>query len=211
MTCDWHARAWSPSGVPLPVAAPVVLVRTRKFACLERRALGAAVTWDEIAPGLRLCQLRDGHRFSNDDRLTAFFATEAAPDATRLLDLGAGVGSVGLAALARASEKATLTCVEAQRVSHELCRRTVAANGLSSRVALVHADLRDFAPERPTYDLVTASPPYVAPPPLSQRDALSLEVLRPAGRRPERARSEGALPARVPRRPRRVPLPEFRL
>jgi len=78
------------------------------------------------------------------------------------LDLGAGVGSVGLSTLWRLDERATLRCVEAQAVSHELCRRTVAANGLDDRVSLERGDLRDFDGLR-GYDVVTGSPPYIDP------------------------------------------------
>lgn len=157
-------RECSVSGVPVPVAPSVVLVPTARFACLERRALGAAVTWDEIAPGIEICQLKNGHRFSNDDRLCAYFGTEVAPRAARLLDLGAGVGSVGLSALARCGPDATLVCVEAQTVSHELCARTVRNNAdLAERVTLVRGDLRDFRGGGAKYDLVTASPPYWDP------------------------------------------------
>ena len=46
-------------------------------------------------------QLKRGHRFSSDDLLTAWMATEVAPDAMLQLDLGAGIGSVGLLSLAR--------------------------------------------------------------------------------------------------------------
>ena len=152
----------SPSGCVLPRPAAVVLVKTRRFSALERRSVGAAVTWDALAPGVVICQLAKGHRFSNDDQLTACRAVEAHPGATRLLDLGAGVGSVGLTALSRCGESATLCCVEAQRISHELCRRTVARNGLEHRVACVHADLRDFDGGH-SYDLVTGSPPYFDP------------------------------------------------
>ena len=152
----------SPSGCVLPRPAAVVLVKTRRFSALERRSVGAAVTWDALAPGVVICQLAKGHRFSNDDQLTACRAVEAHPGATRLLDLGAGVGSVGLTALSRCAETATLCCVEAQRISHELCRRTVARNGLEHRVACVHADLRDFDGGR-GYDLITGSPPYFDP------------------------------------------------
>ncbi|KAK7253647.1 hypothetical protein SO694_00002161 [Aureococcus anophagefferens] len=61
----------SPSGCVLPRPAAVVLVKTRRFSALERRSVGAAVTWDALAPGVVICQLAKGHRFSNDDQLTA--------------------------------------------------------------------------------------------------------------------------------------------
>jgi tRNA1(Val) A37 N6-methylase TrmN6 len=111
-------------------------------------------TWDVL-------QLRRGHRGSTDDRLTAWRALAARPDARRYLDLGAGVGTVGLTALWHLPE-AHLTAVEAQQVSHELFVRTVAHNHLEERVRAVHGDIRDpalFADDT-RFDLVTGSPPY---------------------------------------------------
>lgn len=136
-------------------------------------------TLDLLAGDWRVFQLRAGHRFSTDDLVCAWFGAQAAPNAQRLLDLGAGVGSVGLLALwcvshrarlprgegwsARPGAPPTLTMVEAQDISHALARRSVVVNGLSSRVTLHLADLRSDAtlPVGELFDLVTGSPPYI--------------------------------------------------
>ncbi|MCA9572148.1 MAG: methyltransferase, partial [Myxococcales bacterium] len=112
-------------------------------------------TWDVL-------QLRRGHRGSTDDRLTAWRAIAQRPEARTYLDLGAGVGTVGLTALWHLPH-AHLTAVEAQEVSHGLFRRTVEHNGLQERVTAVHADIRDPAlfAEGTRFDLVTGSPPYI--------------------------------------------------
>lgn len=112
-------------------------------------------TWDVL-------QLRRGHRGSTDDRLTSWRAIAARPRARSYLDLGAGVGTVGLTALWHLPE-AHLTAVEAQQVSHDLFRRTVAHNGLQERVTAVHGDIRDpelFSTDT-RFELVTGSPPYI--------------------------------------------------
>lgn len=113
-----------------------------------------------------LFQLQKGHRFSTDDLVTAWRAWSARPDARRLLDLGSGIGSVGLTTLAKVSEgresEVHLTTIEAQAVSVGLARRTVHLNGLRDRVRVLHGDLRDptvLAPEE-GFDLITGSPPY---------------------------------------------------
>jgi len=138
------------------------LVPTKKFAALERRGRTIECVWDALTPDWSIAQLKEGHRFSNDDAFCGFFAVEAAPTARRLLDLGSGVGSVGLITLWRSSPEATLTCVEAQSLSHDLCRRTITKNNLQNRVELVLEDLRHFDGHH-KYDLVTGSPPYFAP------------------------------------------------
>lgn len=79
----------------------------------------------------------------------------------RILDLGCGIGSV-LMMNAWAFERASFVGIEAQLISYELCRRSLAYNGLESRVQLLHADFRT-APDclrGVTFDLVTGTPPY---------------------------------------------------
>jgi tRNA1(Val) A37 N6-methylase TrmN6 len=120
---------------------------------------------DLLTGSWRIFQLKAGHRFSTDDLLTAWLARVLAPGAPRTLDLGAGIGSVGLLTLAGLGPDARLTAVEAQERSHQLCAKTVAWNGLGGRVTLRHGDLRDPAmlpaEERGTWPLVTGSPPYI--------------------------------------------------
>jgi tRNA1Val (adenine37-N6)-methyltransferase len=116
-------------------------------------------TLDILAGSWRIFQLRNGHRFSADDVLTAWAAVQAHPNARRLLDLGAGIGSVGLLALWKLPDTAHLSMVEVQAVSHALARRTVAYNRLQGRVTLYHQDLRSWPGG--AFDLVTGSPPYL--------------------------------------------------
>jgi tRNA1Val (adenine37-N6)-methyltransferase len=117
------------------------------------------ITLDTLAGDWRIFQLRRGHRFSIDDLLTAWSAVRARPAARRLLDLGAGIGSVGLLALWKLPEVAHLTMVEVQEISHALACRTVAYNGLAARVTLYRRDLRHWPGG--TFDLITGSPPYI--------------------------------------------------
>jgi tRNA1(Val) A37 N6-methylase TrmN6 len=117
------------------------------------------LTLDQLAGSWRIFQLRHGHRFSTDDLLTAWAAAKAKPEARWLLDLGAGIGSVGLLALWKLSAEARLTMVEVQTVSWALACRTVRYNGLTARVSLQRQDLRDWLGG--SFDLVTASPPYL--------------------------------------------------
>jgi tRNA1Val (adenine37-N6)-methyltransferase len=116
------------------------------------------ITLDRLAGDWRIFQLRRGHRFSTDDLLTAWAAVRAQPEAHRLLDLGAGIGSVGLLALWKLPPDARLTMLEVQAVSHAMACRTVHYNGLTTRVIPHLGDLRHWPGG--TFDLVTASPPY---------------------------------------------------
>jgi tRNA1(Val) A37 N6-methylase TrmN6 len=123
----------------------------------------ASLTLDKLIGTWRVWQLRRGHRFSTDDLVTAWRATAARPDARSLLDLGAGIGSVGLSALYRSPPDATLISVEIQEISASLLERTVVENGLTDRVTVIHGDLRDpsILPAGSSFALVTGSPPYV--------------------------------------------------
>jgi tRNA1Val (adenine37-N6)-methyltransferase len=118
-------------------------------------------TLDYISGHFRLFQLRDGHRFSTDDVLTAWYGTTWCPSASTILDLGSGVGSVATIAAWRLPG-ARLVTVEAQEASVALARRSMAFNGLTGRVDVRCADFRDRAALSPSerFDLVLGSPPY---------------------------------------------------
>lgn len=116
------------------------------------------LTIDGLTRDWKIAQRRRGHRHSTDDLLTAWYAAEHARDPERLLDLGSGIGSVGLLVLWR-SPRAILTAIEAQATSFALLEKNVAMNDLGARVRAIHGDLRDVRlGER--FDLVTGSPPY---------------------------------------------------
>jgi len=116
------------------------------------------LTIDALTGGWSIAQRKKGHRHSTDDLLTGWYAVEVAPGAQRLLDLGSGIGGVGLIALWR-SPGASLVAIEAQDVSFALLELNIARNQLGERVRAIHGDLRDVRlPE--TFELVTGSPPY---------------------------------------------------
>jgi tRNA1(Val) A37 N6-methylase TrmN6 len=127
-------------------------------------APGPGETLDQLIDDWWVFQLKGGHRFSTDDLVCAWRAAIARPDAERLLDLGSGIGSVGLYTLGLLRNKAaTLTGIEAQEVSHGLAKRSVVRNGLADRVTMLHGDLRDSAAllGGATFPLITGSPPYI--------------------------------------------------
>jgi tRNA1(Val) A37 N6-methylase TrmN6 len=141
-----------PSG-PAPAAGPVA-------ADLWPRA-GEDLCF--LASDWRILQRSDGHRWSLDDLVTAWFAAAHAPQPTgRFADLGCGIGSV-LMLLAWRFPEARGVGLEAQELSVELARRSLRWNGAAERLEVRHGDLRDPAAlqaEAP-FDLVTGTPPYV--------------------------------------------------
>lgn len=109
--------------------------------------------------GWLIAQRKQGHRHSADDVLTAWYALQVSPPVSEHLDLGTGIGTVGLLTLWGMGPAARLTCVEAQEISHRLLQSNIDFNGLRWRVDCSHGDLRDFTPGR-TFPLITGSPPY---------------------------------------------------
>jgi len=109
----------------------------------------------------RIAQRTAGHRHSVDDVLTAHYALDAlgAKRAGRALDLGSGIGGVGLLTLWGLGPAARLYCVEAQAISHRLLVANVTGNGLADRVVTQLGDLRKLD-LRERFGLVTGSPPY---------------------------------------------------
>jgi tRNA1Val (adenine37-N6)-methyltransferase len=118
-------------------------------------------TLDALSGHFRIFQLRDGHRFSTDDVLTAWYGTSWAPAASRVLDLGSGIGSVGMIAAWRLAGARVVT-IEAQEDSVRLARKSATYNGLDSRYEIRHADFRhaEALDSNETFDLVLGSPPY---------------------------------------------------
>ncbi len=109
--------------------------------------------------GWLIAQRKKGHRHSIDDVLTAWYALENSPQVAEHLDLGTGIGTVGLLTLWGMGPAAQLTCVEAQEISYRLLQANLDANGLRPRVDCHHGDLRELALDR-KFPLVTGSPPY---------------------------------------------------
>jgi tRNA1(Val) A37 N6-methylase TrmN6 len=126
---------------------------------------GKATSLDTILGGrLKLRQKREGHRVGLDAVLLV--AAAGAPVA-RLIDVGAGVGAVGLALLQRWPE-ARGELVEIDSALAALAMENAALNGLADRArvivvdALVAKSRRDAGLADETAELVVANPPYLA-------------------------------------------------
>jgi tRNA1(Val) A37 N6-methylase TrmN6 len=110
-------------------------------------AVDAETTEDAVLGGrLTLRQPRRGHRFGHDAILLA--AATAARPGERAVDLGAGVGTAGLA-LAHRVPKLAVTLVEMDPMLAALARENAARNRLDDRVQVVVLDVNaggeDFA------------------------------------------------------------------
>ena len=119
-------------------------------------ALGVATTTDTLLGGaLRLLQPKTGYRINVDSLLLVGFAGERRVE--RVVDLGAGVGTLGLLALHRGIAKRALL-IEADPKLVLLARENLARGGFEGEAReldLTRARLRDSAAP-----LVLCNPPY---------------------------------------------------
>jgi tRNA1(Val) A37 N6-methylase TrmN6 len=148
VTGETHFKGWAKPGVRPPGLAADLKVEPDE-------------TLDAISGHFRLFQLREGHRFSTDDILTAWYGTSWCPSARTVLDLGSGIGTVGMISAWRLPS-ATFVTVEAQVDSVRLARKSAQYNGLTRRYDIREGDFRQPDILRPdeTFDLITGSPPY---------------------------------------------------
>jgi tRNA1(Val) A37 N6-methylase TrmN6 len=112
---------------------------------------------DSLLDGrVQVAQPADGYRVAVDAVLLAA-AVDAAPGAT-VLDLGCGVGSVGLC-LAWRRPDLSITGLDREPVFVAAARANAARNGFGARLHICAADVR--APLAQKFDHVAMNPPYL--------------------------------------------------
>lgn len=121
----------------------------------------SAPTEDTLLGGrVRLLQPRRGYRVAVDAALLA--AAVDVHGGERVLDLGAGVGSVGLCLAARVAG-CTVVGIELQQGLAALAERNATLNGVGDRVRTVLHDIARALPEDlGSFDHVATNPPYLA-------------------------------------------------
>jgi tRNA1(Val) A37 N6-methylase TrmN6 len=119
------------------------------------------LTEDALLGGrIRLIQPARGYRIAVDAVLLAA-AVDAAPG-QRVLDLGAGVGAVGLCLAARLPG-CSIVGIELQAALAELAERNANLNGMADRMRTVIHDLaRPLPADLGRFDHVVTNPPYLA-------------------------------------------------
>lgn len=149
----------------------------------QAAATPPALTDDAFLGGaLRILQPREGYRAGIDAVLLAAAAPVRASRKERVLDVGAGVGVVGLA-VAHRMPRANVTLVERETTLADLARGNIERNGLGGRMRVVQADvtkplddLPGLRPEAESFDHILANPPYNA----EGAGTVSVETLKAA-------------------------------
>src|ERR1700739_4683661 len=113
---ETHFKGWAKPGIVPPGASGTPEVPVGE-------------TLDALSGHFRIFQLKKGHRFSTDDVLTAWYGTSWCPSARTALDLGSGIGSVGMFAAWRL-QGARFVTIEAQEISVRLAKKSAKLNGL---------------------------------------------------------------------------------
>jgi tRNA1(Val) A37 N6-methylase TrmN6 len=151
VTPETYFKGWAKPGPMPPALSSEVTVEPRE-------------TLDAISGHFRLFQLRAGHRFSTDDLLVAWYGTSWCPAARTALDLGSGLGTVGMICAWRLPGVRFVT-VEAQPESIALARKSARYNGLNDRYEIREGDFRQpgVLGVGEKFDLITGSPPYFPP------------------------------------------------
>lgn len=123
-----------------------------------------------LLPGERLDDLeRNGYRiiqnpskfcFGMDAVLLSGWARAGKGD--RVLDLGTGTGIIPILMAAK-TQASYLAGLEIQKESADMARRSVALNGLCSRIDIIEGDIRQAGElwEPGSFDVVTSNPPYM--------------------------------------------------
>ena len=115
---------------------------------------------DEVNENLTLIQKKDGLTFGTDAFLLASFI-KIAPYA-KSAELGAGTGIISLLAAQR-EKLGHIHALEVQKDFCSLTERNVNLNGLSDRITVIEADVRDVRPVHVggELDVVFSNPPYM--------------------------------------------------
>ncbi len=143
----------------------------------------AGLTDDAFLGGaLQVLQPKAGYRAGMDAVLLAAAAPVRSSRKERVLDVGAGVGVVGLG-VARRVARASVTLVERDSSLADLARSNIERNDLSARVRVVVADvsrrlddLPELRPEAESFDHALANPPFNA----EGAGTVSVEALKAA-------------------------------
>jgi len=127
----------------------------------ESEPIEQKTSLDGLCDGISIYQYTKGHRFSTDDVLVAAIAATRIHNATKILELGSGIGTIGLV-LSQVFRSANLTTIEAQEISYSLALRSIELNGLSNRFHPILSDFREVHSQlaENEFDLIIGSPPY---------------------------------------------------
>lgn len=107
---------------------------------------------------------------STDSMLLSHFAR--LPKNARVLDLGAGCGTLGVLLCAQ-DANCHVTGIELSETAHAAALENIARNGLSGRMNSICADFRSLSLPQGSYEVCISNPPYFSGGPASKAHPLA--------------------------------------
>ena len=107
---------------------------------------------------------------STDSMLLSHFVR--LPKNARVLDLGAGCGTLGVL-LCAGDGNCRVTGIELNETAHAAARENICRNALSARMESICADLRTVALKDGSFNVCLSNPPYFAGGPASKENPLA--------------------------------------
>ncbi|MBL7714039.1 MAG: methyltransferase [Bdellovibrionales bacterium] len=131
------------------------------FGSVGKTSGGEDYTIDALCGLFGIAQLKNGHRFSTDDLLVAWYGQAGCARPARILDLGSGIGTIAQI-LAWKNPGVPVVSIEAQSTSVELAKVARVRNGLEDRWTILEGDFRESRVREGLgeFDLICGSPPY---------------------------------------------------
>ena len=126
---------------------------------------------EQLPNGYLLQLAESAFPLSTDSMVLSSFVR--LPRKGRVMDLGAGCGTLGLL-LCAVSDSCHVTGVELDRLAHETALKNIARNGLETRMESICCDLRQLPKEYTgRFDCCVSNPPYFSGGPAALRNPLA--------------------------------------
>ena len=127
---------------------------------------------ETLANGFTLEIPKGAFPLSTDSILLSDFAK--LPAQARVLDLGAGCGTLGILLCAK-DPSCRITGVELDILAHRAALENISRNGLTHRMESLHSDLRALPEQYPagSFDVCISNPPYFTGGAISQTTPLA--------------------------------------
>ena len=125
---------------------------------------------EQLSKGYTLDTAGDAFPLSTDSMVLGHFVR--LPKRARVLDLGAGCGTLGLL-LCAADPGCHVTGVEINEAAHRIALENITRNRLHDRMESICADLRSLALTPGSFDICVSNPPYFSGGPASKAHPLA--------------------------------------
>ena len=107
---------------------------------------------------LKIIQNEKGFCFGIDSVLISDFARDVKSNSIGV-DLGTGTGIIGILLAAKTNLRKIIG-IEVQKEVADMAKRSVEINKLQDKIEIINMNIKDFLPQRETFDFVVTNPPY---------------------------------------------------